>query len=89
MRKVAKQLKLPLPRPSKADRKAFILDRLDGYAFRQAAREAKRREAAREKVKRGSEMPPSPKPLQLDIPGDMVGLASSSGPTQPLAPEAE
>ena len=84
MRKVAKQLKLPLPRPSKADRKAFIVDRLDGYGFRQAAREAKRREAARKRAERGTEARPRPKPRQLDISGNITDLAPSSTTDRPL-----
>ena len=42
-----RQLELRLSKPTAAERKALIRDRLEGYGFRQAAREAKRREAAR------------------------------------------
>ncbi len=42
-----RQLELRLSKPTAAERKALIRDRLAGYGFRQAAREAKRREAAR------------------------------------------
>ena len=42
-----RQLELLLSKPTAAERKALIRDRLAGYGFRQAAREAKRREAAR------------------------------------------
>ena len=89
MRKVAKQLKLPLSRPSKADRKAFIQDRLDGYPFRQAAREAKRREAAKKRAERGTEARPRPEPRQLDISGNIADLTPSSGPAQPPDRDAE
>ncbi len=40
------QLELGLAKPTAAERKALIRDRLAGYGFRQDAREAKRREAA-------------------------------------------
>ena len=42
-----RQLELRLAKPTAAERKALIRDRLVGYGFRQAAREAKRRQAAR------------------------------------------
>ena len=41
-----RQLELRLAKPTAAERKALIRDRLVGYGFRQAHREAKRREAA-------------------------------------------
>lgn len=84
VRKVAKQLKLPLPRPSMAERKAFIRDRLDGYSFRQAAREAKRREAAKKRAERGTEAQPRPEPRQLDIAGNILELPPSTGAAEPL-----
>ena len=46
-RSAARQLELRLAKPTAAERKALIRDRLAGYGFRQAAREAKRRQAAR------------------------------------------
>ncbi len=42
-----RQLELRLSKPTAAERKALIRDRLVGYGFRQAAREAKRRQTAR------------------------------------------
>ena len=46
----AKQLSLPFPKPSAAERKAMIKDRLFGYEFRQALRESKREAAARRRA---------------------------------------
>ena len=43
----SRQLELGLAKPTAAERKALIRDRLAGYGFRQAAREAKRGELAR------------------------------------------
>ena len=52
MARTQRQLKLPLPGPTKADILAVIRDRLDGYEVRQAAREDKRRETARKRALR-------------------------------------
>lgn len=46
----AKQLSLPFPKPTAAERKAMIQDRLYGYEFRQALREDKRKAAARRRA---------------------------------------
>lgn len=70
MRKGGKQLELPLPKATAAERRAWIRDRLNGYAFRQAAREAKRREAARRRRRKTQRFFQEEKsaPEQLPIP---------------------
>ena len=49
---MSRQIKLNLGRVGRAERRAHISDRLHGYEFRQAAREAKRRRAARKRNER-------------------------------------
>ena len=85
MAKSERQLKLPLPRPSKADLLAAIRDRLDGYEMRQAAREAKRRESARKRIQRSQSQEEGivESDPQFLIPGvemPTVGSASDSIP---------
>jgi len=69
MRKRTTQLKLPMPPPTAADRRAFIRDRLKGYAYRQAAREQKRKQAAEKRKQRE----PDSEPEQLAFSGPPEG----------------
>jgi hypothetical protein len=71
MARTQRQLKLPLPGPTKADIKAVIRDRLDGYEVRQAAREHKRRETARKRALRAAKRAAGVVDVdpQLTIPG--------------------
>lgn len=59
------QLKLPLPEPTRAELRAYVRDRLEGYEVRQAAREAKRRAAAARRA--GKSPTPQPLPHQMEI----------------------
>ena len=59
------QLKLPLPEPTRAELRAYVRDRLEGYEVRQAAREAKRRAAAARRA--GKSQAPQPLPQQMEI----------------------
>jgi len=64
----AKQLSLPFPKPTAAERKAMIRDRLHGYELRQAFREAKRRASAqRRAAKLAGELEELPHPSQLSL----------------------
>jgi hypothetical protein len=63
------QLALPLPKPTAAERRVWIRDRLAGYHLRQTAREAKRRTLAERRKRRESgEAAWRPTPVQLRIP---------------------
>ena len=70
-RSAARQLELALAKPTAAERKALIRDRLAGYGFRQAAREAKRREAAR---RREAAWKSEPAAAQSDPDGEQLTL---------------
>ena len=64
----AKQLSLPFPKPSAAERKAMIKDRLFGYEFRQALRESKREAAARRRAaQKAGELDEPRRPSQLSL----------------------
>ncbi len=66
---------LPPSRPTAAQRKALIRERLHGYPYRQAAREARRRRAnLRRKRQLAGERAPKPHPpRQLPILGKPEG----------------
>ena len=64
----AKQLSLPFPKPTAADRKAMIKDRLYGYEYRQALRESKRKAAAnRRAALKAGELDQPRLPSQLSL----------------------
>lgn len=64
----AKQLSLPFPKPSAAERKAMIRDRLFGYEYRQALRESKRAAAGRRRAAQKAGEPDQPqRPSQLSL----------------------
>ena len=64
----AKQLSLPFPKPSAAERKAMIKDRLFGYEYRQALRESKREAAARRRAaQKAGELDEPQRPNQLSL----------------------
>lgn len=64
----AKQLSLPFPKPSAAERKAMIKDRLFGYEYRQALRESKRKAAAlRRAAQKAGELDEPQRPNQLSL----------------------
>ena len=64
----AKQLSLPFPKPSAAERKAMIKDRLFGYEYRQALRESKRKATARRRAaQKAGELEEPQRPSQLSL----------------------
>ena len=90
MTKPGKQLELPLPRLSAAERKAWIRNRLWGLEYRQDVREAKRQASyARRRAREAGTLERRPQPQQMFLPATDPGENLSPGPKQlplPIGP---
>jgi hypothetical protein len=90
MTNAGKQLELPLPRLSAAERKAWIRNRLWGLEYRQTVRKAKREASyERRRAREAGTLERPPQPEQMVLPMPSSAEAQAPAPKQlplPIAP---